>query len=381
MIISRYLIKEIFNALFAVSFVMLLIFLSNQLIRYLKYAANGKIAANVVMQLMGLEIPYLLVILLPLGLFLGIIFAYGRLYADNEMRVMQACGLSTKRLLIITSFCSVFIGAVVMALAFWVNPYLAAEKDKLLKKSMVTENILDVLIPGRFQVSSDDSRVVYVENIDKEHKSANNLFIAEQRKDPAAVNASSWSVLSADRGYQIRDGVTKDRFVVATNGYRYEGTPGQNEYKIIQFKKYAIRLVNQIMGSQHQAEEAMPTKHLWDTYQDRKNSAELQWRISMPLSAILLAFLAIPLSHLRPRQNRYAHVFPAILIYIVYANLLFVVRERIENTMLPSYVGLWMVHALLLGVIMIAFKMQAHSFSFTPIFQFKKWKINKVEAS
>src|SRR5580692_5694408 len=118
MIISRYLIKEIFNALFSVAFVMLLIFLSNQLIRYLKYAANGKIAASVVMQLMGLEIPYLLVLLLPLGLFLGILFAYGRLYAENEMRVMQACGLSTKRLLMITTSCSMFVGLIVMVLAF-----------------------------------------------------------------------------------------------------------------------------------------------------------------------------------------------------------------------------------------------------------------------
>ena len=99
MIISRYLIKEIFNALFSVSFVMLLIFLSNQLIRYLKYAANGKIAASAVMQLMGLEIPYLLVLLLPLGLFLGILLAFARLYAENDMRVMQSW---VKQLLMIT---------------------------------------------------------------------------------------------------------------------------------------------------------------------------------------------------------------------------------------------------------------------------------------
>lgn len=380
MIISRYLIKEIFNALFAVSFVMLLIFLSNQLIRYLKYAANGKIAASVVMQLMGLEIPYLLVLLLPLGLFLGIIFAYGRLYADNEMRVMQACGFSTKRLLGITGFCSMLVGMLVMVLALWVNPYLATEKDKLLKKSVASENILDVLVPGRFQVSSDDSRVVYVESIDKQHKGANNLFIAEQRKDIANTNASSWSVLSAARGYQIRDSVTKDRFVVATNGYRYEGTPGQNEYKIIQFNKYAVRLADQILGSQHQVEEAMPTQHLWDAYQDRKNAAELQWRFSMPLSAILLALLAIPLSHLRPRQSRYAHIFPALLIYIIYINLLFLVRDRIEHSMLPSYIGLWMVHAFLVGVIVIAFKMHSHMFSFISIFQPKKWKMREVKA-
>lgn len=378
MIISRYLIREIFNALLAVSFVMLLIFLSNQLIRYLKYAANGKIAASVVMQLMGLEIPYLLVFLLPLGLFLGIIFAYGRLYADNEMRVMQSCGFSTKRLIMITGFCSVIVALIVMALALWVNPYLTKERDKLLKKSMAAENILDILVPGRFQVSSDDRRVVYVETIDKQHKGANNIFIAEQKRDAIDTNANSWSVLSAGRGYQIRDSVTKDRFVVAADGYRYEGTPGQNEYKIIQFKKYAVRMTDQIMDATHPIEETMPTKYLWNNYQNKKSAAELQWRFSMPLSVILLALLAIPLSHLRPRQSRYAHVFPAMLIYIIYINLLFVARDSAEHSVLPTYMGFWIAHGLLLLVILMTFKTYLHTFSF---FKFKKSAASKVPVS
>ena len=98
MIISRYLMKEIFSALLAVTLVLLLIFLSNQLVRYLSYAASGKIAANIVLQLLGFEIPYLLALLLPLGLYLGIILAYGRLYVDSEMPVLNACGLGLKRL-------------------------------------------------------------------------------------------------------------------------------------------------------------------------------------------------------------------------------------------------------------------------------------------
>ena len=89
-IISRYLLKEVLASLLAVTIVLLLIFLSNQLVRYLSYAASGKIAAHLVVQLMGFEIPYLLALLLPLGLYLGIILAFGRLYADSEMAVLNA---------------------------------------------------------------------------------------------------------------------------------------------------------------------------------------------------------------------------------------------------------------------------------------------------
>ncbi|MDA8561765.1 LPS export ABC transporter permease LptF [Gammaproteobacteria bacterium] len=377
MIIARYLIKEIFNTSFAVSFVMLLIFLSNQLIRYLKYAASGKIAAGVVAQLIGLEIPYLLVLLLPLGLFLGIILAYGRLYADNEMRVMQAYGFSFRKLFKITTFCGLFVGIIVLVLAIWVNPFLATEKDILFKKSAASENIIDALIPGRFQVDNNDKRVVYVEKIDKQHKGANNIFVAEQKKSPDINDASSWSVLSASKGYQIRDKITKDKFIVASNGYRYEGYPGQNAYKVIEFERYAVRLLSKSINKSHQVQETMSLTQLLKTLysKDKKSSAELQWRLSLPLTVFFLAILAIPLSHLNPRQSRYANVFPAILIYIVYINMLFVLRDAMEQSSLPWFVGPWMAHIFILISILIAFKVHLRIFSFLSRLKFKKHKI------
>lgn len=362
MIISRYLIKEVLNALFAVSFVMLLIFLSNQLIRYLKYAAKGQIAAEAVLQLMGLEIPYLLVLLLPLGVYLGIIIAYGRLYAENEMRVMQACGLTTKRLLKITSLLGVFVALIVMALALWLNPYLATEKDKIIQKNVVSDNILDTLIAGRFQVSADDKRVIYVESIARDRQNASNLFIAEQ-KTKSDMN-HTWSVLSANQGYQIRDPKNHDRFVVATDGFRYEGIPGENSYKVIQFEKYAVRVIDHIMGSSHQLLEGKSTKDLIQNYADPRSAGELQWRLSMPLSAFLLALLAVPLSHAKPRQGRFAHLFPAILIYVIYLNLLFVTRDWVEAKTITVGMGMWWVHGLIVAMIIILFLKQSNRFTY-----------------
>jgi lipopolysaccharide export system permease protein len=351
MIIFRYLIKEVFQALFAVTFVLLLIFLSNQLVRNLSYAASGKIPASILLQLMGLEIPYLLAVLLPLGLYLGILLVFGRLYADNELRVMQAYGLSTKKLIKIMGVFALFMMMVVTVLTFWVNPLIASQKDKLLAKGILTQNLFDTLMPGRFQLSGDDKRVIYVERVTRNHKQAQNIFVAEQKKklaDAPEMEGNPWAVLSATSGYQARDPVTHDRFVVATDGYRYEGIPGRLDYKIIQFKKYAIRIPKQEIGSLRQLEEAIPTKMLWQNYQDSKQAAELQWRISLPLSLLLLAMLAIPLSQVRPRQGRYAQILPAILIYVLYVNLLFVARDWMEHQYLPNGFGMWWVHGLCL---------------------------------
>src|SRR5262245_51842647 len=102
MIIARYLSREIALTLFAITGILLITFLSNQLVHYLNQVAVGKFAHTALLALMAIEIPHLLSILLPLALFLSILLAYGRLYADNEMTVLHACGLSDKQILLFT---------------------------------------------------------------------------------------------------------------------------------------------------------------------------------------------------------------------------------------------------------------------------------------
>lgn len=355
MIIARYLTREVASTLLGVTLVLLLIFLSNQLVRYLSYAASGKIAANILLQLMGLAIPSLLALLLPLGLYLGIVLAYGRLYADNEMRAMQTAGFSTRKLVWITSCFALVVSGVVLILMLWVNPLIAGVRDRLIAKNTSIDAIFETLLPGRFHVSLGGDRVVYVERIARNHKSADNVFIAEQRKNKTD-HKTSWIVLSAATASQIVDPVTQDHFMAASNGYRYEGIPGENEYKIIQFKKYAVRAQDAPVTSKYQEEEVIPTKTLWQQYQNPINAAELQWRISIALSAFLLALLAVPLSQVKPRQGRYAPLFPAILAYVVYVNLLFVARHWVEQKTFSSVFGVWWVHLLLLSLALFLLK-------------------------
>lgn len=353
-IITRYLMKEVFLALLGVTFVLLLIFLSNQLVRYLSYAAAGKIGAGLVMQLMGFEIPYLLALLLPVGLYIGIVLAYGRLYADSEIPVLNACGVGIKPIIMITSISTLIVAGVVLVLMLWINPLIAAEKDKRLAES----SLLDTLTPGRFQVIRGGRSVVYVEQISRNRQKAKNLFIAEQKTKSGAIN-QPWIVVSAASGYVTTDPRTNENFIVSTEGNRYDGTPGQNEYKIIQFKKYAVR-VPSIVPSARQAQEAIPTNQLWHDLKNPVSVAELQWRLSMPLSVLILGLLAVPLSQIRPRQGRYSHLLPAVLIYIIYVNLLFVARNWVELKTVWDFVGMWWVHLLLLGLAIMLLFFQEH---------------------
>jgi lipopolysaccharide export system permease protein len=344
MIISRYLLKEVLASLLAVTIVLLLIFLSNQLVRYLSYAASGKIPADLVIRLMGFEIPYLLALLLPLGLYLGIILAYGRLYADSEMSVMQACGVGQRRLVGITFLLGLVVAAFVLVLMLFVNPTIAQEKNKGISQN----TIMDTLRPGRFQVLNDGRRVVYVEKISRDRQQADNLFIAEEQKTTANNDNGAWIVVSAARGGQEKIPPSKESFIVSHDGFRYAGTPGENAYSVIKFAKYAVRIPSPAMTSAHEEVENIVSRKLWQNRDEPVQAAELQWRLSIPLSVLVLTLLAIPLSHTRPRQSRYTNLLPAILLYIVYVNLLFVSRNWVEIKMVPVALGMWWVHLVVL---------------------------------
>lgn len=350
MIISRYLTKEILLTLMAVTTVLLLLFLSNQLVHYLSFAASGKIAANILFELMGLEVPYLLSLLLPLGLYLGIILAYGRLYADSEMNVLHACGVSVNRLIMMTSLFAFCVSLVVLVLMLWVNPYIASQKDQLIRSNLAENNLLNTLMPGRFQVSNDGKRVIYVEKISNDRKQAQNIFIADQK---GGSPVSAWVVVSAAKGYQKIDPANHGRFVVGEEGYRYEGRPGENDYKIIRFEKYTVRIPEAIKLAKRQQNEAASNGVLWENYQNAEKAAELQWRFSIPLSGFILGLLAIPFSQVRPRQGRYSRVLPAIILCVAYFNLLFAARIWVEQKTIPVKMGIWWVHGIFLVILLI----------------------------
>lgn len=347
MLIFRYLSKEVIYTAIAVTTIVVFIFLCNQFVRYMDYIATGKYAANMLFQLIALEIPVLVNLLLPLGLFLGILLAYGRLYADSEMTVMFACGIGHKQLMHITIGFSLIIVVIITALSIWISPIVAKQRDAVMDEA-ASATLLQTILPGRFQTSMNGRRVFYVEKMSRDRKKMKHVFIAEQsypKSDKQNSNMPKWSILSAQEGNETVDAKTGAHYMVATNGYRYQGIAGQKDYEIMQYHQYGILLGKPKITGQNEGIEIISTKKLLAIA--RKNPAamaELQWRISIPLMAFILVILAVPLSRVKPRKGRFAQLIPAILIFMVYANLLFVSRDWLENGTIPAWIGLWWIH-------------------------------------
>jgi lipopolysaccharide export system permease protein len=348
LIVFRYLSREVLTTLGAVSAVLLVIIMSGRFIKYLAQAAQGVLDPGVLFLIMGYRMPGFLQLILPLGLFLGILLAYGRLYLDSEMTVLSATGMSNRRLLAYSMAPASVVALLVAWLSLGLAPQGVAEVARIFnQQDAMTE--FDTLVPGRFQAMKDGSRVTYTEGLSDDRGQLSGVFITEKRvraKTEGGKKDNAITVLVAESGRQViqADG---SRYLILENGYRYDGNPGQADYRVTQYQTHGVLLPKPSVSSEIGEREAIPTRELIGSDQPR-HQAELQWRLSIPLLVFIVTLLAVPLARVNPRQGRFLKLLPAILLYMAYLALLIGARGQLDKGKIPMELGLWWVHVLFL---------------------------------
>lgn len=352
-IIARYITKEIFWAFLVITTILFLIVLSNRFAAYLAKAATGELPVGLVFQIVGLHTPELLSYLIPLGLFIGLLFAFGRLYADSEMTVLSACGISLQYIIQLTLTFACIVMLVTALLTLWVVPKITTLREQAISEGG-SIGVMQSMIPQRFQIFSGGKLVFYLEDTSNKEDNLKGIFIAERPMNIANAE-DPWTLITAEDARFKRDEKTNQSYIVLKDGHRYQGLPGAADYKVVRFKEYG-RAIPQETGPSESDTLRLKNTTLLLKSQNSEDAAELQWRLSLPLSVPILALIAVPLARVRPRHGRYAKFLPAIAIYIIYYNLFTVSRRWVAASVLPSFVGVWWVHGLffLVGLGLIA---------------------------
>lgn len=351
MLIFRYLAKEVFVTLASLTTILLLIFMSNQFVRYLNRAASGQIPAVIIMKLMMLELPNLMGLLLPLGFYVAVLVAYGRLYAESEMTVLQACGYGPAQLLKHSMIMAMIVTVIVTILMFWVSPIIATERTRLLKTSGI-QTLIQTVVPGRFRAVSKGRTVFYVESMNREHTKAHHVFVARQViKD----HSFQWEILFSESAFAETDPKSQEDYLILQKGSEYQGVPGNADYQVVHFDEYKARLPHPQVDLDKDLRTAKTASLLPWNNPDLAKAAELQWRISVPLMVLTLTLVAVPLSRVNPRSGKYAKLLPAILLFIIYANFIFVARDWLSAGKIPTWLGMWWLHVAvaLIGLLLI----------------------------
>lgn len=330
----------------AVTLVLMLITMSNRFVNYLAEAAAGELDTNILFALITYHIPGFLVLILPLAFFLAILLSYGRMYVDNEIIVLHACGLSHNKLTYYTVLIAFVVAGIVAWLSLLATPVGRASSEALFSKQK-NRGVLQSLKSGEFYSLHGGKGVIYSEELGKDAV-MRDVFLAlpgnEKRKAPARV------VVLAESGYSQPTREDGERYLVLENGYRIEGIPGHADFIITSFEQYGQRLARQASAKGLREKAAtLTTEKLWSS-KDPVHRAELLWRLSVPLLVLVVTLIAVPLSRTNQRQGRFVKIFPAVILYILYLVILNMARRAIEEELPLALLRFWSVHLLFLGI-------------------------------
>lgn len=343
-VLSRYVVREILVHVAGVLAIVLGIFLLRRFAGLLTDAAEGALPSNVILHLLGLRTIMALPSLLPVVLYLAILLGLGRLHQDQEMTALHACGVGPGRLRAIVSSFALIVAVGIGALSYSIRPW-AATQLKVVEHRAAREVSADRISPGRFyELGGEAEQVVFAEDRSRTNPRVLESVFVQYR------DGKELSVLYSEQALVHRGEDAGHRFLRLLDGYRYDLRPDKREYEITSYEEFVIRTPVETMLPEEPAQKARPTSELFGSSAPR-DRAELQWRLSMPVSALILAFLAIPLSRVDPRQGKYAKLLVAILIYTVYRQLLSTSKNWVADGDLAAFPGMWIVHLLCLGVV------------------------------
>jgi len=345
-IINRYLIKEVIWTFIGVSVVLLLIFVSGQLVSLYGKAVSGGIQASSVFKTLGLKSIGNMVFILPLSFYIAILLAFSRLYKDNEMVVLSACGFSPWSVLRAILGLAGLFAIVAGGLSLYLAPWAESQSERLIKKEQQSSDVR-ALASGRFRELTKGEGVVYVQEFDEDSLTMQRVFMQHRTKDKN-------SIVSAASGQRKTDEKSGDKFLILDNGQRHEGPMKNGHTAIIKFAQHGVRLEEEPLKEIQFRKKAVSTLELWERGKN-DDHAELQWRASSILLCFILAILAVPLSKTSPRQGRYAKLALALLIFIIYSNLLNVSRAWLNKDVIQPWLGLWWVHIIALVLAMLMF--------------------------
>ena len=350
-ILLRYLSREILGTTLGVGLILLLIFLSQRFVKYLGYAAAGELDAAILLPLLMYRTPSLMESILPLSLFIAVLLAYGRLYLDNEMRVLFAAGISRLRLLCLTAVPVMVVAGLVAFITMWLSPW-CLERVQLSLKNQEDRSELDSLVAGKFQPFRDGSGVIYAEDITSGSgdspaggKQMHRVYIFQGQ---GSGHHEDEVVIVAERGSRLVD--ARGQYLLLENGYRLRTIAENQRMERIDFARYGQRIEAQhSVESQKLKVDAVSSAVLRASDQKDYRAAWL-WRVSLVLLVPIVALLAVALGKADARQGRYNKILPAILLYLLYLVLLNMARDQLAEGKMPGATPFVMVHSLFLLV-------------------------------
>ena len=352
-ILDKYLYIELLKTFFAVLTVLLLITFGSEATKLLALAVEGKVPSSIVLQVLLLKIPPALEIILPLVALLSVMLSVGRLYQDQEMVVMSSCGISPQYFQKIVVFFLIPLVLVTALISLIVTPW-SYKTERLMIGEAQTLTPISGIVPGRFNTLPNEAGVFYTKSI-SDSGELSNIWIQRQSK---VKDAEQDLILVAPIGrFEWIDGKL---ILVLEGGYTYLGmhhhaNNGSGDIEVQAFKRFEVLIPELSSKPTRPAKFEVGTDVLWGS-DTLEHQALLQWRLVTPFGVLVLGLIGLKMSRTGPREGRFAKVFFALVLYIIYNQLLMVGRDGLIEGNWPISLGLWPIPILFLILALVDFR-------------------------
>ena len=320
--------------------VLLIVMIGVSLGELLNDIANGRVPSGLLGVLIILNLPQVLTTILPLSVFIAVIWGLGRLYRDQEMAVMRASGFRWQIMLRPLFNLLLPVAAVLLLIGLYVAPAGSAQAQQQLEQAF--RNAAEWgLQAGQFHVLQGGDLVLYVASVERDGRTLKQVFIQQRDENREQV----WV---ARQGYYWLDPDSGVRYLTLEDGQITEGGVGGLDFGIMQFSRNDLKMPE--IEPRKRRKASLDSRASADLLfsAEPAAAAEMQWRLSPAIAAVVLGLLAIPLSHSAPREGRGGRALLGILAYVVYVNILYMSRNWIASGALPPQLGTWWVHVIVL---------------------------------
>ncbi|MFA5110602.1 MAG: LPS export ABC transporter permease LptF [Desulfobaccales bacterium] len=264
-------------------------------------------------------LPYLLVFTLPMAATVGILLAMTRLTVDQEVIAMKTAGLSFSQLLPPVLGFALGVGLLTLGLTVFASPWGQQATKDLMKD--VVKRRADLGIQEQVFNTDFNGMMLFVNQVAPKGGHLEGVFVYDFRdqENPLTIYAENGD-LSFDREQETM-------LMQLYDGRVIRWGKASNRWQTLEFKRYELPLEVFSFGLKGaKSESEMSLRELWAVIaaqprgSDPSNRAlvELNQRFAMPVGAVLLCLMAMPLG-LSPRgHGRTWGLVLGLVVFLVY---------------------------------------------------------------
>lgn len=351
-IFERSLTREFTSVGVSVISVLIAIIVTHQLIMFLGHAASGTVEPEAVVALIGFALLAYLPVLLALALFISVLVALSRSYRESEMPIWFSSGLSIVAWVKPVLKFGIPIALVTALLSLLITPW-AFQESTTYERLLRNKDDVARIAPGSFIEARGTDRVFFVDNTSADNTAVNNVFVQYNQN-------GRFGVVVSEKG-KTEVAANGDKFLVLTNGRRYEGTPGALDFRIVDFDVQKLRIEVREEGAEVPTNKQLTTFALL-AEPTPERLAELHWRLALPIAAIVLSLMAIPLSFVNPRSGASWNGVFAVVVFFLYYNTLSIFQGWTAQGHIPGWLGVTPVHLGMVLIVVLLFSKQLFGF-------------------